>query len=224
VFCSIFGVTGTGENQAVTASFLTIFTTPVFDSGVILSFFFCFLALSVNEIGSMQAIVPLLRPDGMEGRIRRGMTVTGMVNAAAGLLGVIGPVDFSLSPGVIAASGCGSRFPLIPAAVILLLVSFSPAVLGMAGAIPPTVVGGILVYTLSGQVAAGLSTAFGGGTFTFDDGLVIGLPLLAGTVIAHLPPAALAEFPATIRSVAGNGFVVGVVSVLIIDRIFRRQT
>jgi xanthine/uracil permease len=223
VFCSIFGVTGTGENQTVTASFLTIFTTPVFDSGVILSFFFCFLALSVNEIGSMQAVVPLLRPDGMEGRIRRGMTVTGIVNAAAGLLGVIGPVDFSLSPGVIAASGCGARFPLIPAAVILLLVSFSPAVLGMAGAIPPTVVGGILVYTLSGQVAAGLSTAFGGGTFTFDDGLVIGLPLLAGTVIAHLPAAALAEFPATIRSVAGNGFVVGVVSVLIIDRIFRRQ-
>ena len=140
--------------------------------------------------------------------------MAGIVNAAAGMLGVIGPVDYSVSPGVIAASGCGSRFPLIPAAGILLLASFSPLVLGVAGAIPPTVVGGILVYTLSGQVAAGLSSALGNETFSFEDGLVIGLPILAGTITAILPPSAIAEFPASLRSVAGNGFVVGVVAVL----------
>ncbi len=223
-FCGIFGFTNGVENQSALAPFFTGIVSPVFDVGAIVSFFFCFLALSLNEIGAMQAVAPLLRPEGMEGRIRRGMTVTGIVNAAAGLLGVIGPVDFSLSPGVIAASGCGSRFPLVPAAGLLLLASFSPAVLGVAGAIPPTVVGGILVYTLSGQVAAGLTAVFVGGTFTFEDGLVIGLPLLAGTVTALLPPAAVAEFPATLRSVAGNGFVVGVVAVLILDRIFRRPT
>jgi xanthine/uracil permease len=220
-FWGIFGVTVPLGGQAVLAPFFTAFASPVFEAGTILSFFFCFLALSLNEIGSMQAVAPLLRPEGMERRIRRGMTVTGLINAAAGLLGVIGPVDYSLSPGVIATSGCGSRFPLLPAAGLLLLASFSPAVLGVAGAIPPVVVGGIMVYTLSGQVAAGLTTAFAGGTFTFEDGLVIGLPLLAGTVTALLPAAAVAEFPATLRAVAGNGFVVGVMAVLILDRIFR---
>ena len=150
------------------------------------------------------------------------MTVTGLANAVAGLMGTIGPVDFSLSPGVIAATGCGSRFPLIPAAGLLLLASFSPALLGVAGAIPQTVVGAILVYSLSGQVAAGLGAAFAGGTFTFEDGLVIGLPLLAGTVTALLPASALADLPAVARTVAGNGFVVGVVAVLLLDRLFRR--
>jgi uracil permease len=158
----------------------------------------------------------------MDGRIRRGMTVTGAVNAVAGVLGTIGPVDFSLSPGVIAASGCGSRRPLIPAAVFLLLASFSPALLGLAGAIPQTVVGALLLYTLSGQVAAGLNAALAGGAFAFEDGLVIGLPLLAGTVTSLLPAAALAEFPAVVRSMAGNGFVVGVVAVLLLDWLFRR--
>lgn len=221
-FWGIFGVTGSLGHPAVLAPFFTGLARPVFDAGAIVSFFFCFLALSLNEIGAMQAVMPLLQPAEMEGRIHRGMTVTGIVNAVAGLLGVIGPVDFSLSPGVIAASGCGARLPLIPAAGLLLLASFSPAVLGVAGAIPSTVVGGILVYTLSGQVAAGLTAAFVDGTFTFEDGLVIGLPLLAGTVTALLPPAAVAEFPAILRSVAGNGFVVGVLAVLILDRIFRR--
>lgn len=220
-FCVIFSVTGSLRSQAAWATFFTGITTPVFDLGAIVSFLFCFLALSLNEIGSMQAIVPLLQPEGMDGRIRRGMTVTGIVNAAAGMLGVIGPVDYSLSPGVIAAAGCGSRLPLIPAAGFLLVASFSPAILGVAAAIPPTVVGGILVYTLAGQVAAGLTTVFAAGTFSFEDGLVIGFSLLAGTVTAILPSTALAEFPAFLHSIAGNGFVVGVVAALTLDRVFR---
>jgi xanthine/uracil permease len=221
-FFVMFGFPGVSEKQETIASFFSGFTTPVFDAGVILSFFFCFLALSLNEIGSMQAIAPILKPDGLDKRIRRGMTVTGGVNAISGMFGVIGPVDYSLSPGVIAASGCGSRIPLIPAALILLLVSFSPATLGVAGMIPQVVVGCIMVYTLSGQIAAGLITAFSQKSFAFDDGIVIGLPILAGTVVAHLSPDVIALLPEAIRSVAGNGFVVGVILVLLLDRIFRR--
>jgi xanthine/uracil permease len=221
-FFGIFGSAANFENHETIASFFTGFTTPLFDAGVILSFLFCFLALSLNEIGSMQAIAPLLKPQGLDKRIRRGMTVTGGVNAISGMFGVIGPVDYSLSPGVIAASGCGSRFPLITAALILLLVSFSPAILGIAGMIPQAVVGCVLVYTLSGQIAAGLSAAFSGKTFTFEDGIVIGLPILAGTIVAGLPHDIVASFPEAIRSVAGNGFVVGVIAVLLLDRIFRR--
>ena len=52
-------------------------------------------------------------------------------------------------------------------------------------------------------------------------GLVIGLPLMAGTVTALLPASALADLPAVARTVAGNGFVVGVVVVLLLDRLFR---
>jgi xanthine/uracil permease len=222
--CGVFGACVTAGGAATAATLFAGLTAPVFDAGAIVSAFFCFLALSLNEVGSMQAVVPLLRPEGMDGRIRRGMMVTGAVNAVAGVLGTIGPVDFSLSPGVIAASGCGSRRPLIPAAGFLLLASFSPALLGLAVAIPQTVVGALLLYTLSGQVAAGLGAAFAGGAFAFEDGLVIGLPLLAGTVTSLLPAAALAELPAVVRSVAGNGFVVGVVAVLLLDRLFRRAS
>jgi xanthine/uracil permease len=222
LYSGIFGINAGAGNQALMASFFSGITTPVFDTGTILSFFFCFIALSLNEIGSIQSITPLLQPEGMDGRIRRGMTLTGIVHAIAGLLGAIGPIDYSLSPGVIAASGCGSRFPLIPAAAILLLASFSPAILGLAGMIPPTVIGGILVYTLSGQIASGLTSAFSDKHFTFEDGLVIGLPLLAGTVTAQLPSTAVDAFPALLRPVAGNGFVIGVITVLILDRIFRR--
>lgn len=222
----IFGFPGAAEafgRLEPLAPFFSGFTRPVFDPGTIASFLFCYLALALNEIGSMQSVAPLLRPEGMEKRTRKGMTVAGIVNCIAGMMGVIGPVDYSLSPGVIATSGCGSRRPLAPAALLLALASFSPAALAVVGAIPPAVIGGILVYTLSCQLAAGMAAAFEGGAFSFEDGLVIGLPLLAGTVSAFLPPSAFEGVPAAVRAVAGNGFVVGIVSVLVLDRAFRAK-
>jgi uracil permease len=223
LFHARFTTTPPSSAGALWAPFFSSLTRPVFDAGTTLSVLFCFLALSLNEIGAMQAVAPLLRPSGMEGRIRRGMTVTGVVNGIAGLLGVIGPVDFSLSPGIIAAGGCGARLPLIPAGGLLLLLSFSPALLGTAALIPQTVVGAMLVYALSGQIAAGLTNAFSGGSFSMEDGLVIGGALLTGTTTAFLPAAVLSEFPAMLRTVAANGFVVGVVTVLLLDRLFYRK-
>lgn len=72
------------------------------------------------------------------------------------------------------------------------------------------------------SVAAGLGSALGDGRFDFEDGLVIGLPLLAGTAASMLPAEAVASIPPLLRPVAGNGFVVGVVSALALDRLFRR--
>jgi xanthine/uracil permease len=221
LFSGLFGIEVSTGHQEIIALFFSGMTTPSFDIGTILSFFFCFIALSLNEIGSIQSVTPLLQPDGMEGRIRRGMAMTGIINACAGLLGAIGPIDYSLSPGAIAASGCGSRRPIFLTAAILLLVSFSPLLLGLAEAMPSTVIAGVLIYTLSGQIASGLTAAFSSRTFTFDDGLVIGLPLLAGTVVAQFPPAIIDALPAILRPVAGNGFVIGVIAVLMLDRIFR---
>lgn len=220
-FSGLFGVRRALGDLPAIATFSQQLTAPVFDLGAILSFLLCFLALSINEAGSMHSVEPLLAPDGLDSRFRRGMTVTGVVNLLAGLLGVVGPVDYSLSPGVISASGCGSRFPLIPTSLAIVLLSFSPLALGAAGSVPDVVVGGTLVYALAGQIAAGMSTALARGTFAFEDGLVIGVPLVVGTVVANLPVSALAAMPPAIIPVAGNGFVVGVGAVLILDQLFQ---
>jgi xanthine/uracil permease len=218
----IFGAGGGRPALPAFASFFSGFPRPVPDPGAMLSFLFCHLALALNEIGSIQAVTPLLRPEGMDGRIRRGMTVAGAVSAVSGFLGVIGPVDYSLSPGIIAAGGCGARRPLLLTTAMLLAASLSPAVLGVAAAIPRPVIGGLLVYAMSIQMAAGLKAAYDGGRFDFDDALVIGCPVLAGTVVSLLPPEATAAVPALLRPVAGNGFVVGVVLVLALERLYGR--
>jgi xanthine/uracil permease len=166
----------------------------------------------------------LLKPPDMSGRITRGMIVTGLANMASGFLGVIGPVNFSLSPGVISSTGCASRFVLLPAAFLLLLLSFSPAVIGFIGNAPPVVIGSVLIYILCAQIAAGLMVVFESEKeFQFTSGLIIGLPILLGTIIAFLPAGIMNTFPSVLKPVLGNGFVVGVVTALILEHVIFRK-
>ena len=191
-----------------------------FNAGVLVSFLFCFIALSINDLGSIQSMNELLKPPDMSKRITRGMIITGLANAASGFLGVIGPVNFSLSPGVIASTGGASRFTLLPAALLLLLLSFSPAVIGFIGNVPPVVIASVLTYILSAQIIAGLMVVFESGEeFQFTSGLVIALPVLLATIIAYLPVGVVNTFPTILRPVLGNGFVVGVVTVLMLEHI-----
>ena len=126
------------------------------DAGVLVSFIFCFLALAVNDMGSIQSLNELLKASEQPRRLTRGVLVTGVANMFAGFLGVIGPVNFSLSPGVIASTGCGSRLTLLPAALLLGLVAFSPAAIALLGNVPSVVIGCVLLFTLCSQIAAGL--------------------------------------------------------------------
>jgi len=196
---------------------------PQFDAGVFLAFLFCVLALAVNDVGSIQSMQGLLNPSDMEGRLQRGVTLTGGFNLCAGLLGVLGPVNFSLSPGVVTASGCAARQALLPAGLGLVLLAFSPAALAWIGAVPQPVVGAVLLYILCAQVAAGMLILFEGeAAFEFRHGLTVGLSVLLGTVIAFLPPEVVNAFPVVLRPVLGNGFVVGTVAVLVLEHgIFR---
>jgi xanthine/uracil permease len=96
--------------------------------------------------------------------------------------------------------------------------------IGFLGIVPPVVIGSIMFYVLCSQVSAGLIVAFESQRqFTFDDGMIIGMPILIATVIAFMPPAFFREFPQVLRPIVGNGFVVGVIIVLLMEHgIFRK--
>jgi len=189
-----------------------------FDTGVMIAFLFCFLALFVNDLGSIQSMNELLKPSDTGGRINRGILITGLSNIMSGFLGVIGPVNFSLSPGVIVATGCASRITMLPTTVLLLLLSFSPAAIGFIASVPSIVIGAILIYILSSQIAAGLMVAFESiKEFQIKDGLVMGFPIMLATIIAFLPADFLYSFPSVLRPVLGNGFVVGITAALLME-------
>ena len=212
---------------AMISGFFDRLTTGiVLDPGLLIAFLLCFLGLVINDLGSIQAVGSVLQADEMPKRITRGITFTGLSNTLAGLMGVIGPVNFSSSPGVIVSTGCAARRTLILAGIAMLVLAFLPKVLFYLSFIPSVVIGCVLLFIMCAQVAAGLATAFSAMEQPFFDyALLIGLPILLGTMVAFLPAEVVSAFPAKLRPILANGFVTGVlVSLLLENVIFRTRS
>ncbi len=193
-----------------------------FDGGIILAFLFCYVALLINDIGSTQSLGAMLATADTDKRCRRGVGLTGLMNVVAGGLGVIGPVNYSMSPGVIASSMCASRFALLPAGAGLVVCAFVPSLIALFSALPNTVIGVILLYLMGTQLAAALHMMTADkSVMTFEDGLVVGLPIMVALVFGIIP---MGVIPPMLRPLIGNGFVMGVIVVIILEHlIFRRS-
>lgn len=132
----------------------------------------------------------------------------------------MGSVNYSISPGLIAATGVASRYTFIPAAIGLIILSLSPMAIGIMSSIPSPVIGVIFLYILTAQIGASLLLVVEkDGIKTVDHGMIIGLPLILGTAIAFLPSEVASQLPAILRPVLGNGFVMGTLFVLFLEHL-----
>lgn len=203
---------------------LSLLISLKFETGTIVAFIFCFIALIVNELGSIQAVGQMLNADQLQKRTTCGVGMVGLSNVLSGALGVIGPVDYSMSPGIIAATGCASRYTLIPAGIGLILCAFFPGLIQVLNSIPPVVMGAVLLYLMASQLSAGFQLLTRNQCVSgFNSGMIIGFPLMIALLLSFAPADALNHLPAFIRPILGNGFVMGVIAVLLLEHIVFRK-
>lgn len=204
----------------------SLFIFPLeFDFGVIVAFIFCYLALLINELGSIQTMGSILNIKDMEKRTQRGVAVIGISNIFAGITGVIGLVDFSFSPGIISATRCASRFVLIPAGIGLIVISLFPGVVSILNQTPSLVIGAIMFYLMVTQLASGFHLMQKQkAVVDFESAIVIAFPIMLAVLISFLPKPVVDAIPSIMRPILTNGFVMGVIMVIISEHfIFRRK-
>ena len=217
----IYGGFGDALSKSASSEGALLLPRLEFDWSMIAAFMFCYIALLINDISSVQSLGAMLGADGLQKRCRRGVGLTGLFNMVAGGMGIIGPVNYSMSPGVIASSGCASRYAIVPAGVALVLCAFVPDVLAVMTSIPNTVIGVILLYLMGTQLAASLSMiANSQSAKTFEECLILGLPIMVSLVFGIIPMSAI---PQILRPIVGNGFVMGVVTVMLLEHLILRQ-
>ena len=221
LYYAIYGGVGSVMSQFSASEGSLLLPRMEFDWSMIAAFIFCYIALLINDIGSIQSLGTMLDVDNLQKRCRRGVGFTGLFNILAGGLGVIGPVNYSMSPGVIASSGCASRYAIIPAGVALVICAFAPGLIAVLSAIPNTVIGVILLYLMGTQLAASFSMLTTTGMAkSFDECLIIGLPVMVALLFGAIP---MSVIPAMLRPILGNGFVMGVVTVILLEHVILRQ-
>jgi xanthine/uracil permease len=152
------------------------------------------------------------------------MVVQGVMNIVSGALGVVGPVDYSLSPGVVASTSCASRYTVIPAAVAMIVLAFIPDAVSVLLTIPQPVMGVVLLYLMATQVAAGLHLMqSSSAVVSFKDGLVLGIPIMFTVILSFAPADALSTIPSLLRPIVGNGFVMGIIIILLLEHLFLKD-
>ena len=197
-----------------------IFNDFSFDWGLMIAFVICYIALLINDIGSIESLGVMLDAKDMGGRLKRGVRITGAMNIVAGSMGVLGPVNYSMSPGVIASTGCASRWALLPATLLLVLCALFPDVIFILTSIPNQVIGVILLYLMGTQLAAGLEMAVSTGSIrSFSGALTISLPIMVALLFQLMPRGIV---PSVIEPLVGNGFAMGVITVLVMEHLINR--
>ena len=218
--------TTTSLSEILSSDKTSFFIFPLqFDFGVIAAFIFCYLALLINELGSIQSIGSMLDLKDMDKRTQRGVAVTGISNIFAGITGVIGLVDFSFSPGIISATRCASRYVLIPAGIGLIVISLFPGLVSILNETPSLVIGAIMFYLMVTQLASGFNLMQNQkAVIDFESAIVIGFPIMLAVLISFLPQTVVVSIPLIVRPILTNGFVMGVIAVIVCEHIiFRRK-
>ena len=194
------------------------------DAGVILAFLFCYIALIINQIGSVQSLGEMVEAPNMAKRQKQGLLITGLFNMLSGATGVLGVVDYSLSPGVVASTSCASRYTILPAAVAMILLSLFPQAVAVLLTIPQPIMGIVLLFLMATQVAAGFEIIHSSkAVHSFRDGLVLGIPIMLTIILSFAPAEAMAAVPSWLRPIVGNGFVMGIIVVLLLEHLVLRE-
>ena len=88
-------------------------------------------------------------------------------------------------------------------------------------AIPNTVIGVILLYLMGTQLAASfIMMSSSQSAVGFDDALIIGLPIMVALFFGAVP---MDVVPALVRPIIGNGFVMGVITVILLEHVIFRN-
>ena len=221
IYYAIYGGFGEVFSKYSSSEGSLLITRLEFDGGIIIAFLLCYVALLINDVGSIQSLGGMLGTADTDRRCRRGVGITGLLNIVAGGMGIIGPVNYSMSPGVIASSSCASRYALLPAGVGLIVCAFVPQLIAIMSAIPNTVIGVILLYLMGTQLAAALHMVVTtSSSKSFDEGLIIGLPVMVAMLFGAIP---MQIIPAMLRPLIGNGFVMGVITVILLEHVIFRK-
>lgn len=198
--------------------------TPEFNLSAIIAFVFCFLALTVNEVGAIQATAQFIGAEDIVQRSKRGIRVTGFFNAISGATGVIGVVDYSMSPGIISATQSASRFPLIISGVILVVCALIPQSLVIFSYIPSVIMGSVLLYVMCTQLSSGLQMMTTNHAVTnFNQAIIVSFPIMIAILISFAPAAFAESIPNLLKPIIGNGFIMGIISVLLLEYVLIKE-
>ncbi len=213
---------GVATASWISFSPLWVQSAPTFFWPAAIAFACAYLAVIVNNLGSLQTIAAITDKERLPVATSKGIFVNGLAGISCGILGVVGTVSYSRSPGVILVNRVASRYAVGYCGVILLMAAFLPKLASMLAVVPTPVVGAALLVAMGGQVGASIAI-IASKELSSRDYFVVGLPVLLAALVGFSPHSLFETLPGFSRVFVGNSLIVGIVMVLLLEHLLWRE-
>ena len=113
---------------------------------------------------------------------------------------------------------------MLPAAVAMIVLALFPDAVSVLLATPDAIMGIVLLFLMATQVAAGFEIIHSSkAVLTFKDGLILGVPIMLTTILSFAPAEAMTSVPSLLQPIVSNGFVMGVIMIIILEHIVLKE-
>ncbi|MGP4082755.1 purine/pyrimidine permease [Pseudalkalibacillus sp. R45] len=198
-----------------------VWGTPVFDIGIVVTSAVVTLLLLINFVASIDVVGEVLE-DTSDSRYNQAGIVMGISQILSGVFSAIGMVPLSYTAGFILSTRMKERLPFVMGSLLLLILSFFPAITMFFASIPVPVGYASMLLSFSNMLVIGLQ-AYMKAERDQHSLFIISLSLMIGIGVMFLTPASLAGIHPAFASVLNNGMIVGVLICIILEQAIIRK-
>ncbi|MCL6612281.1 MAG: purine/pyrimidine permease [Peptococcaceae bacterium] len=218
VFVGLSGPGDWGRVEIIKFPGIFAWGMPTFDSGIVFTSVMTGLLVLSNLVASIMAMEKTIGRE-FPGRVyNRGVIFTGLADIMAGAGAAVGFVPYSAGAGMVSLSGVASRLPFIIFTLVMMLMGLVPPVGVFLSSIPAPVGYSALLASFAQMFGFGIRDYL---RLKLDtrDFFVVGVSVLFGAGVMFLSPDAFRGLPAAARYILGNGFITGMILVILLEHV-----
>ncbi|MFB4165482.1 purine/pyrimidine permease [Alteribacillus sp. JSM 102045] len=199
------------------------FGPPELSSGMILTALMTAMLLLTNMIASMKVVGNVIEaqtktrenPD-----YNRAGIITGVNQGLSGIFAAVGNVPISATAGFLLTTKTVERLPFIIGSLIVIILSFFPVFTSFAANIPAPVGYAVIFITIASLASLGVREYYSL-KMTEQELFIISLSLMIGFGSLFVPGETLTHLPSIVMSLANNGLILGTLTCLILEQLYR---
>ena len=207
------------------ASWLSL--PKIFEYGVdfnpkyVISFIPAYFVTVIETVGCLKAIgqVSGLRDD--ENRIGNGVLADGIGSMLAGTLGTFPNTTFSQNVGLIPLTKVASRYVVIMAGIILVMLGLFPKFAALINIMPQPVLGGVGIVMFGTVAASGIQT-LSRVKLTNRNLLIIATSIGLGLGVTFRPDF-VGQLPEGLKMIFASGISTGTITALVLNIILKEK-
>lgn len=194
---------------------------PHVDGGIMLTSLIVTVLLLSNLIASMEAVERVVHPAEPVSANRSGL-IMGISQLLSAAFSTIGFVPVSYTAGFILTTRMKEKWPFLMGSLLLVAVSFVPAVTLLFASIPVSVGYASVFLSFANMIGMGIREIAKNG-LDERQGYIVGVALMAGVGCMFLPASFLAQLPPYISPLVSNGLLMGVLICMALERLVRSR-